>query len=90
MQIKSWHDRIFSKSFYKKRTALYLHGDINYSNKSASFGSYLMVIGMFFIIISATLQFENLMSINVYFLPTDHSSVSKESIAKHSLMDSDI
>ena len=84
VRIQQWHDKIFYKSFYKKRTAMYLHGDINYTNKTASFASYVAVLCMFVLIIFASTKFESLVGINVYFLSTDHKQITAESIAKHS------
>ena len=48
---KTWLDKLFSRSFYKKRTAIYMDGKINYSTKKASFGSFVIIIGIPLLII---------------------------------------
>ena len=77
VKILSLSDRFFSKSFYKKRTAMYLDGSTNYQNKSASFGSYLLVIVMFVIGLLLFLSFGNLDNINVYYEPLINDSQFK-------------
>ena len=71
---------MFSISFYKKRTALYLNGKIKFTNKTASFASYVDVLFMFTIIIVASSNFGDFVDINEYILSNDHDLLILESV----------